>query len=118
DWIYTLAVGVTLSFGLSLIFCVIIDILPEARAVIRLALMPLYLFSGIIFPIWRLPPQYLEYLTWNPYFHIVDMLRRAVLPNYPHVSAVDETYPVVFAFVALFAGLALYRARRLKLVAR
>lgn len=117
-WIGMLITGMALSFGLALIFCVVVDALPESKSFIRLLFMPLYLLSGVIFPVWRVPHQFLELITWNPYLHIIDGLRRAVFPSYPHISAIDESYPAKLAFVMLFLGMALYRARRLDLVAR
>jgi len=117
-WLATLGIGMAFSFGLALIFCVLVDAVPEAKTFIKLMFMPLYILSGIIFPIWRAPHSLLEFMTWNPYFHLIDTLRRSVFASYPHVSVINEAYPASLAVIVLFIGMGLYRARRLNLVAR
>lgn len=117
EWLFFLAVGVVFSFGLALIFCVIGEAVPESKTFIRLSYMPLYFLSGVIIPVWIIPPQILAWMTWNPLLHIVDGMRASNFLMYPAVRGISSVYAVASAIVTLCAGLALYRAQRLKLVA-
>lgn len=117
QWMLILVTGCGLAFGSALIFCVIIDALPEAATVIRLMYMPLYLISGVIFPIWLLPESYVSLLLWNPYLHLIELLRENSIAYYPKVDQVNYFYPAVCAVLSLFIGMSLYRLRRLRLAA-
>jgi len=117
QWLTTLAVGGALAFGSALVFCVVIDALPEIAAMIRIMFMPLYILSGVIFPLWVIPKDFLPLLLWNPYLHLIELLREHSIAYYPKVAEVNLAYPAAFALVTLFIGLGLYRARRLHLVA-
>jgi len=117
-WILALATGVMFSFGLGLVLCIVVEAFPNSRTFIRLTFLPLYIISGVIFPIWVLPREYLEWILWNPYLHIISNLRESVFEHYPEVYGISFTYPFSVALVMLFAGMALYRVRRLELMAR
>lgn len=117
EWFFFLGIGVLFSFGLALIFCVIGEAVPESKTFIRLSYMPLYLLSGIIIPIWILPPQILDWMTWNPLLHIIDGMRASNFLMYPKIRGISGAYAVAITVVTLCIGMALYRAQRLKLVA-
>ncbi|SAI74823.1 permease of an ABC exporter involved in polysaccharide export [Bordetella ansorpii] len=116
-WMAIMVLGVSFSFGIGLILCVVVDALPELRVFLRLIFMPLYFLSGVIFPVWLVPPQILQYLLWNPLLHIIDELRIGVFDHYHHTAGITIVYPLALTIVVLFIGTALYRARRLHLVA-
>jgi len=117
QWLSVLITGVALAFGSALVFCVLIDAIPELASMIRIMYMPLYILSGIIFPVWVLPKEILSLLLWNPYLHLIELLRETSIAYYPRVAEVNLHYPAAYAIVTLFVGLGLYRARRLHLVA-
>ncbi|KAA0911381.1 ABC transporter permease [Pusillimonas sp. ANT_WB101] len=116
QWLASLGSGILFSFGLGLIFCVVVEIMPNAKSIIRLFFMPLYFISAVIFPLWQVPGQYLHWLLWNPYLHIIDNLRRSTFSQYPVIDGISFTYPMEMALITLFLGLALYRLRRRQLV--
>lgn len=116
-WLGILFIGLLFSFSLGLLFCMIVDVLPEAKSVIRISFFPVYLLSGVLYPIWVLPPEAMEWLLWNPYLHIIDELRLATFPYYPDHHGVNLFYPFKVALVLTFISLGMYRIRRLKLVA-
>ena len=116
-WIATLSVGLIFSFALGLLFCIITDALPDLRSFIRILFFPIYLLSGVLYPIWILPANVLEWFLWNPYVHIIDELRMATFPHYPQHEGVNIFYPFKVAVFLLLISLALYRIRRFKLVA-
>jgi len=117
QWLLVLATGAALALGCALIFCVVIDALPELATMIRLAYMPLYFISGVIFPLWIIPKDFLPLLLWNPYLHLIELLREHSIAYYPRVAEVNLMYPATCAISLLFIGLGLYRTRRLHLVA-
>jgi len=116
-WVEALLVGILLSFGIGLNLCVLGEMFPDMKYFIRLMFFPMYLISGVIFPIWILPPEILGWLLWNPFLHIIDVLRQHVFENYPFVPGIELLYPFKVALVLVFSGLMLLRIRQDRLVA-
>lgn len=111
-WMASLALGVLFAFGLGILFSVIVQAMPNAKSFIRLLFMPLYLMSGVIFPLWIIPTHLLPWVLWNPFAHIIDSIRSSVFVMYPKVPGVNFEYPIIATIVILFFSLALYRIRR------
>lgn len=107
-----------MGFGLGILFCVIGEALPEVKLFIRILFIPLYLLSGILFPISRLPAEYHDLLLWNPVLHAVELSREAFFRGYASVSGVSLGFVAEVAVVLLFGGVVAYRLRRLELVAQ
>jgi capsular polysaccharide transport system permease protein len=87
------------------------------RSLIRMALMPLYFASGVIFHVDLLPREYIDWLLWNPVLHLVELSRHAFIESYVPTDGINGLYPLLFALTLAALGLALYRAKRLQLVA-
>jgi len=117
QWLGVLATGSALALGCALIFCVVIHALPELESIFRIMFMPLYLVSGVIFPLWLIPREFLPLLLWNPYLHLIELARETSIAHYPRVTEVNLAYPATCAILLLFIGLWLYRARRMQLLA-
>lgn len=117
SWLFALLTAILLSFGLGLILSVIAELMPNSRTFIKILFMPLYLLAGIIFPIWTVPPQYLPWLMWNPYLHVVDNLRFSTFEFYPRVYGISFTYPFLVAICLMFSGMLLYRVKRREILA-
>lgn len=117
QWLAALFTGIAFSFGLGLILCVVGEALPNSKTFMRLAFMLLYVLSGVILPLWRLPPQILPWLLWNPYAHIIDNLRSSFFEHYPQTHGINFHYPIAASLVVLFLGMALYRLRQRELLA-
>lgn len=115
-WLGTLGVGIGIAFSFSLLFCMLIEVVPDSRTFLRILSLPLYILSGVLFPIWILPPDILDWMMWNPFLHIIDELRFSVFEYYPQHEGVNLVYPIKVTAITLFISLALYRSRRLKLV--
>ncbi len=111
-WFAAITTGVVLSFGLGLILCVVGEAFPNSKTFLRIAFTLMYVLSGVIFPIWRLPTQFLPYILWNPYAHIVDNLRSSFFQHYSHVRGISFEYPAAVALVVLCIGLALFHLRQ------
>lgn len=112
EWIAALLIGILFSFGLGIFFSVITQVMPNAKTFIRMMFLPLYLISGVIFPIWMLPKQLLPWLLWNPYLHIIDNIRSSVFVMYPETSGISYSYPISVMILFLFFSLGLYRIRK------
>jgi len=117
QWFLVLVVGGTLALGCALIFCIVIKAMPELETMIRIIYMPLYFISGVIFPLWLIPQQFLPFLLWNPYLHLLELSREYSIAYYPRVAEVNLAYPAACAVLTLFIGLWLYWSRRMQLVA-
>jgi len=117
EWFGLIGLGLLLGGSMGLIFAAIVDVLPEIRTFIRLLFLPLYLLSGVIVPPWRLPEQMLSWLTWNPLLHLVDLIRAAVFPHYPHTPQISLSYVIECVLVAWFISMAIYRGRHRRMVA-
>lgn len=105
------------GLGLGMIFCVIGHYVPEAKTVIRVAFLPLYLLSGIFFPLTAVPLEFLPYLLWNPLLHATELLRGAFFRQYHVLADISVLFVVTTALIVLFIGIAWYRAMRQELIA-
>jgi len=117
EWGLTWLVGLSLAFGLGMIYCTLAEVMPESKSIIRLAYFPLYLLSGAIFPVWHLPASVLDWMALNPLLHVIELLRVNVSAAYPRIPQISLLYPAVWAAACIFIGLGLYRVRRLHMMA-
>lgn len=70
----------------------------------------LYFLSGILFPLSLIPAEYRWLVEWNPLLHAFELMRHAVMPNYP-LSDDSLSYLFAWTLVLLFASLSLYKGR-------
>jgi len=112
----TLAVMVLFAFGLGILFGLLVHAVPDVTPLVRLLFFPLYLLSGVIFPIRMIPQPYYDWLLWNPFLHLVDMFRQYSLSTYTPLEGVSLSYPAEVTLVVLFVAVMLYRARQYELV--
>lgn len=108
---------IVLGLGLGLVFAVVSHDRPRVQSVIGLAFLPLYLLSGVIFPLHTLPPDVREWLLWNPVLHLIELSRAHFIATYQALPGVEAAYPAGCALIALALGLGLYRVYRHQLVA-
>lgn len=117
-WISSLLLGVLFAIGLGIFLSIIVQAMPNTKSFIRLLFMPLYLISGVIFPLWMIPPQYLPWVLWNPFAHIIDNIRSSVFGMYPSIPGISYLYPISITILFLFLALGLYRIRKELLLSR
>lgn len=115
--ILMMAILVLTGLGLGMVLCVIGHYLPEAKTLIRLIFLPLYLLSGVIFPIAVVPHEYLPLLLWNPLLHAIELVRGAFFDSYRVVPDISLLFVVMTTLALLFLGLAWYRSKRHQLLA-
>lgn len=105
------------GFGVGVTLAVLTDDLPQARALVRIAFFPLYLMSGVIFPIHTLPEELLQWLLWNPVLHALELSRGLYFSAYSPIPQASGAVVGAFGLLALGLGLSLYRVRRHRLLA-
>lgn len=116
-YIGVVAVFVLLGSGLGVLTAVIVDVLPKFDVFVRVITMPLYLFSGVIFTLDRLPQAYQQWLLYNPMLHLVELARYTYLPGFVTLNGVSVAYPLMWVLCVWTLGLSLYWQRRQQLVA-
>lgn len=117
QWLAWMSVGGIIAFAVGIVLCVFAKNFPSSRIFIRMTFMIIYILSGVLYPIWLLPPDIFEILKTNPFFHIVDGLREAGIAHYPETPGVGIKYPLSISLVVLFLAMAIYRVQRRELIA-
>jgi capsular polysaccharide transport system permease protein len=110
------AVVFFLGFGFGVFAAVVSHGRARLRTLIRLLVFPLYIASGILFPIQMAPPEVVFWLALNPLLHLVELSRHAFMAQYVPLDQVNWVYPVVFTLALCTLALLAYRADRLRLV--
>ncbi len=113
-------VGVNLlliAFGTSygLVMAVLTHDRQRLRAMVRMVNVPVYLASGVMFPVDLLPRDARDVLLWNPLLHLVELSRHAFIPAYQPLPGVQAGYPALLMLLMMAWGLALYRRNQQKL---
>ncbi len=94
--------------GFGLISSIATELIPEVGKVIELIMNPLYLISGVIFPITAVPQPYLDVLLFNPLVHAIEAARLGFSDQYHAVPELSIMYVYGFALTFVFFGLALH----------
>ena len=105
-----------IGMGFGLVTSVASELVPELGRLIKLIMMPLYMLSGVIFPISSVPLPYRDWLLLNPVAHGLEAVRLGFAPYYHAVPGLSISYIYAFALVSVFLGLALHRRFALRLV--
>ncbi len=106
------------GIGFGLITSVITELLPELGKIIGMAMAPLYIMSGVIFPLGRVPGPYREWLMYNPVAHGIEATRLGFAPHYQAVPELSMAYVYQFALAAVFLGLLLQVRYSARLIAQ
>jgi capsular polysaccharide transport system permease protein len=110
------ALTALLGGALGLFLAVVTHGRPRVRSLVRMIYMVLYFTSGVIFSIERMPAEFLDWLSWNPMLHLVDLARNAFEPLHALHADLGWSYPAAFTLVLLATALAVYRRDRQKLL--
>lgn len=97
------------GLGFGLVTSVLQELIPELAKVVRFFLRPMYLVSGIMFPLSLVPLPYREWLLWNPVAHGIEAARKGFADYYHAVPELSLAYVYEFALISTFLGLALHR---------
>lgn len=118
--ITTIILLVIFSCGLGLILMVVSALYPEASKPLPVIIQMLYFLSGVIFPLYRIPYEYQNYVTWNPILHAVELTRLSAISGYEKYLMRDISlfYLAECTLVILFLGLVLYRSQQEEILRR
>ncbi|MDR1007124.1 MAG: ABC transporter permease [Campylobacteraceae bacterium] len=112
------AIIVLTGFSFGVLASILHSIFPATKMVVSIIMLPLYFLSAIMYPLWIIPSQYVEYLKYNPILHLIELFRRNYFSHYPQIDGINIFYPLSVTLGALFIGLYLYRVRRFALAAK
>jgi capsular polysaccharide transport system permease protein len=111
----TCLVSVTLitifACGINLVHSAISDVSEAWVSVLIIVNRGMILISGVFFVVDFMPPQIRWWLMLNPLAHAIIWFRSGVYPHYP-VYALDKSYLITCAMVALVFGFIVERAVR------
>jgi capsular polysaccharide transport system permease protein len=100
-WFFGLGYGLVASVWMALV--------PEMKHVLQILMLPLYLLSGVIWPLASIPQPYRDWLLLNPIAHGLELVRLGFVPHYHAASGVEAGYLHFWAMASVFLGLLLYR---------
>lgn len=104
------------GWGLGMVFCVWIKLVPDTARVVNFLLMPLMMVSGVMVPLSMVSEPYLGWLLLNPVAHAIELARSGFAPYYHSVSGASLPYLYGCALVLVFSGLVLFRRFNERLV--
>lgn len=96
-----------LGLGFGMIVSASTALVPEVRLLLQVLLRPLYLISGVIFPISTLSKPIREMLMLNPVAHGVEMARQGISHAYRAVPETNPFYLFICSCLLFLTGLAL-----------
>lgn len=106
---------IALGFAFGLCLSILVDAVETVNIVIKVVFTALYFASGIMYPLWVIPSEYLELLLMNPVVHILETLRVNYFATYPAIEGINIFYPMTVSVILLYVGLWFYYHRRLVL---
>lgn len=104
------------GLGYGLITSVVIDLIPELDIVLKLAMGPIYMISGVVFPIDNIPDPYRKWLLLNPIAHSIEAVRSSISPFYHAFAELSIAYIFGVASISIIIGLALHKRFATQLV--
>jgi capsular polysaccharide transport system permease protein len=104
------------GIGYGLVASVLMELVPEMEHILKMIMMPLYLISGVIFPLAAVPQPYRDLLMINPIAHGLELARKGFAPNYQAVPETSASYLFAWVLTSIFLGLVLYRRFAFRLV--
>lgn len=106
------------GIGYGLVASVLMELVAEMEHVLKILMTPLYLISGVIWPLPAVPQPYRDILMINPIAHGLEFIRLGFFPYYHTVPGLSMAYLYAWAVASVFLGLVLYRRFALQLVMR
>jgi capsular polysaccharide transport system permease protein len=97
-----------LGIGAALTLSAVSELVPDVKPLVHIAMLPLLIISGVIFPLNYLPHWLQEYLLWNPIVHGLEGLRLSFFEDYRSLNGVTMTYLWFWALSMMALGLMLH----------
>lgn len=105
-----------LGLGFGLTASVLGSLMPEIDRLLNFIMMPLYLISGVMYPLASVPLPHRDWLMLNPVAHGIEAVRLGFAPHYHAAPELSLPYLYTSALVIVFLGLALQRRFALRLM--
>lgn len=103
------------AFCFGIILSLVNHVFPSIKIIVDIIFSLLYFLSGIMFPLWIIPTEYLHYLEWNPMLHLIELFREAFFSYYPHIEGISVSYPLWWMLIMGFIGMWFYTKREAEL---
>jgi lipooligosaccharide transport system permease protein len=100
--------------SLALIFTALVPSINSFNYYITLGITPMFLFSGVFFPLDRLPPIVQSLAALSPLTHVVNPLRAAAAGQFTLAQALDLVLVAALALIFGVTAVALMRRRLIK----
>lgn len=81
-----------LVFSIAGVFLVIGSFSKDIAKFITPLFFIMYFLSGALFPLHRVPEEYLPYIMWNPFAHLFELMRNCVAPTYSVLEGASYWY--------------------------
>lgn len=111
----SLAMGVSLGAGIGILNCYLINAFGLWEQVWGIVTRPLFLASGVLFLFETLPPIAQDILWFNPFLHVVGMMRVGFYATYD-AAYLSPIYVFGASWVAIAVGLLLLKRHARKLI--
>lgn len=121
DWLQVGAALLLLwlqGLGVGMLLSVPRELAAEVGDIVNMVTTPLYLLSGVMFPLAAIPQPYRDWLLLNPVAHGIELIRQGFADHYLITDGVEWGYPLFFALITILLGLALHRVYRHRLIAQ
>ena len=107
----SIALIVLFAMTFGIILSLVDHVFPSIKIIVNVLLSLLYFLSGVMFPIWIVPSDYLYYLEWNPVLHLIEIFRESFFSSYPQVYGISVSYPFWWVLVMGYIGMWFYSKR-------
>jgi capsular polysaccharide transport system permease protein len=94
-----------LGLGWALVMSVPAEMVTELGKVVDAMIRPLYLMSGVIFPLAIVPYPFRDWLLYNPIVHGLEAVRLGFSSYYHAIPELSLSYLYAWALVLIFFGL-------------
>ncbi|RBP88203.1 capsular polysaccharide transport system permease protein [Rhodobacter sp. 140A] len=101
-----LALAAFLGLGVGLMNCLLSGLYPAWSMIWSIITRPLFLASGVLMLMERLPHAVQQVLWYNPLFHVIGLMRRGFYPMYK-ATYVSTAYVVAVGLALCALGLVL-----------
>jgi capsular polysaccharide transport system permease protein len=107
-----------MGLGFGAAFASLRPLFPSIQQMVDVVMgRPLFLSSGVFFTAEMLPSKVREVLLYNPFLHMIEMLRTAFFVEFESRYA-DSGYASAWALAVLAVGLLIHRALRKQVLKR
>lgn len=109
-------IGITLliimfSVSIGIALSVLVHKFESLKMLVKIVFTLLYFVSGIMYPLWIIPSEYLRYLQYNPLLHLIEMFRESFFSYYPQIEGVSISLPLWTILIVGYIGMWFYTKR-------